>query len=195
MDDYISEDNKMNIAPLQWVWVLISGMLLAFLGAIAFSLPVVSTIGVTYGLASVLIAGGIILFFHAVQLRHESGGVTRFFQSLLSLITGLIMVRYPDTGMMGISLALSFYFFLAATAKWIVYMSVRPARGWGWGIASSMASFALGVLIIVTFPFSALWIPGALLGIDLVVAGAAIMGASFSIRKISHDKFQPLEGT
>ncbi len=107
------------------------------------------------------------------------------------------MFRYPDTGMLGISLALSFYFLLAATAKWIVYMSVRPAKGWGWGLASSMMSFALGVLIIVTFPFSALWVPGTLLGIDLIIAGAVMIGASFSVRKLTHGstKFQPLEGT
>jgi len=202
-------NKETNFSGHEWVWVLITGIVYILLGFFAISVPVASTIGVTYGLAAVLIVGGIIHFVHAVQLRHGRGGITRFFQSIIAVVTGLLMALYPGAGMQGVALALSFYFFLGAAANWILYFAMRPHRGWGWGIASSILSFALGVYILWTFPFSALWIPGTLLGIDLVMAGSMMIGFSLSIRKIrnifidskepkvsqKNSPLKPLEGT
>lgn len=171
----------------KWGWLLATGIVYIVLGIAAFSLPIASTVGLTFGLAILLLVGGIIHLIHAVELRHESGGAPRFFHSIVSIVAGFLMFRYPGGGMLGVAIALSFYFFVGAASQWILASAMRPHKGWGWGILGAAASFVLGVYIIVTFPFSALWVPGTLLGINLVFVGVSMIGFSFTARKAHRD--------
>jgi aquaporin Z len=167
-----------------WGWILATGIVYVLLGFWAISLPVASTVGLTIGLAAVLIVGGIVRLVQAIRLRHRHGMALRFFQSALAIVVGGLMLRYPSGGMMFIALSLSFYFFTSAVTQWIFFSAAKPYQGRWWGIASSIVSFILGVFIILTFPFSALWVPGTFLGIDLIFAGAGMMGFSFVGRKL-----------
>lgn len=166
-----------------WKWLVATGVLYIILGVIAFSMPVASTIGLTFALGIILLIGGGFHLVHAFQLRHHHGAPTRFLQSAIAIITGALMLRYPGGGMLALAMALSFYFFVSAAAQWLLFISVYPHSGSAWGLVSSVISFLLGVFIVVTFPFSAVWVPGLLLGIDLLFGGAAMIALAMSIRQ------------
>lgn len=170
----------------RWGWVLFAGLVLVILGGIAFALPVASTVGLTIGLAALLIVSGIVHFIQAFQLRHEPGSTLRFFQSFLALLIGALIFRYPEGGLLAIALALSFQFFMSAIVQWNLAWTMRPFPGRFWSVLGGFASFALGVYIVATFPFSALWVPGTLLGIDLLVTGGSLIGFSMSLRQLDH---------
>jgi uncharacterized membrane protein HdeD (DUF308 family) len=174
------------VVPMEkyWKWMLFAGVLFVILGFIAFSMPIASTVGLTFGLAGLLLAGGIIQLVQAFQLRRHPGNAGRFFRSALNIVIGAMMFRYPEGGLMGVALALSIYFLFNAVSQWILFYSMRPMPGLGWGIVSSIASLILGVYILITFPFSALWVPGALLGIDLLFSGSSMIGFAFSLRRM-----------
>ena len=118
-----------------WRWILAAGIIYVLLGAVAFSLPMASTLGLTFGLAALLLIGGLTHLIHAIKLRRRRGGGARFFQSFVAIVAGGLMLRYPGGGMVGLALALSFYFFISAAAQWILFTSIRPHPGWGWGVA------------------------------------------------------------
>jgi hypothetical protein len=44
--------------------------------------------------------------------------------------------------------------------------------------------------MIATFPISALWVPGALLGIEFVIYGISMIGFSFGLRRLHHEAKQ-----
>lgn len=179
----LSSEKEIASFKKHWAWMLVAGVLYVLLGVLAFSMPVASTVGLTLFISSLLLAGGIILFVQAFRMRHEIGSATRFVQSLIAIVAGGVMLRYPNAGMMGVALMLSFYFFINAAAHWILASSLRPIKGLNWGYFSAACSFLLGVYILATFPFSALWIPGTLLGIDLIFAGCTMIVFSMSIRR------------
>jgi len=171
-----------------WIWFFVVGLIYVALGAAAFSMPVTSTVTLTFALSAMLIVGGIALLVQAIQLRHRHGAIARFLRSLITLVAGGLMFRYPGGGMLGIALLLSFYFFMSGAVQANIAFSLRPHRGWGWTLLSSACSFALGIYIVATFPFSAIWVPGLLLGVDLVVAGFAMIAFAFAAHSIARSE-------
>src|SRR5580698_10515007 len=87
-----------------WVWTLAAGIVFMLLGVLAFSLPIASTISLTIGLGARLLVSGFVNLAHAVQLRHRQGAMARFFQAIVSIVTGGLMFRYPEAGMLGVAI-------------------------------------------------------------------------------------------
>jgi uncharacterized membrane protein HdeD (DUF308 family) len=165
-----------------WGWVLVAGVAYITLGIIALSWPVASTVGLTFTLGILFLVASVVQAAHAIHLRKESGTGSRVVQSIAALVAGLLILRYPGAGMVGIAIAMTFYFFVSAFSKWAIAAGMRPHSGWGWTFVSATCSFLLGAYMIVTFPVSALWVPGLILGIDLVIMGASMIGFAFSVR-------------
>jgi uncharacterized membrane protein HdeD (DUF308 family) len=171
-----------------WGWVLASGIAYVLIGFVALNWPVSSTVGLTFALGIVLVVTGVVQAIHAFQTRHETGISWRIFLAVIALAAGVLMLRYPAAGMMGVAIAMAFYFFVNAAAKGALAFSMRPIKRWGWVLASAIASFILGVYVIATFPLAALWVPGFILGVDLVIQGASLVAASFDLRH-EHEGF------
>lgn len=167
-----------------WAWILVTGIIYIALGTFAFTMPIASTFGITMAIGVIAIIAGVVHLVQAIRLRKEVGTGTRFLQSFLSVIVGGLMLRWPEGGMFGLALLLSFYFFVSAATQWILFSAVKPIGGYVWGLLSSILTFCLGAFIIFTFPLSALWVPGALFGIDLFFAGAAMIGLALSVRHL-----------
>lgn len=182
----VSIEDRMHLGKA-WGWLFTTGLILFILGAFALTMPFATTLGVTFAFAGLLVVGGVIHLINAIKFRFRRGSVLRFLQSIISIVTGALIFRYPDGGMLGIAFALSYYFFIQAAFQWIFYYSFKPESGWGWGMTGSILSFFCGVFIILTFPFSAMWVPGLILGVDFMFAGSMLVGLAFSSRKISKE--------
>jgi len=167
-----------------WGWLLAAGICFIALGVIAYLWPVASTVSLTIALGALFVVGGVIRIIQAIQLRREIGTGWRVFDAVLSLAAGVLLLRYPGGGMIAVSIAMIFYFFMSAVTKAAFAFATRPLPGSGWAFVSAIASAVLGVLMISTFPISALWLPGLLLGVDFVFYGATLVSYSFGLRKL-----------
>lgn len=175
---------KLETVGKNWGWVLAGGLTLMFLGIVTLNWPVSSTVSLTFALGIMLIASGVVHTVHALQMRHKPGLGWRLLQTLASVAAGVLMLRYPLAGMEGIAIAMTFYFFVSAAAKSLIAFSLRPVRGWGWILASAVASAGIGVYVLVALPAAALWVPGFLVGIDFVLYGASLVGISLDLKHI-----------
>jgi len=180
----VSLEEATSFLGKHWGWMLTAGILYIVLGLVALSLPVASTFGLTIALGAMWTVYGVVHLLQAIKLRHEQGGLMRFMQSLLALAAGLVMVLSPGIGMLSISLILSFYFFMGAVMQWMLARSVAPGGARVWVYLSSLASLLLGLYILFTFPVSALWVPGTLLGIEFVFSGVSLSGFAVSVRRL-----------
>lgn len=179
----------------QWGWVFGTGLLFILLGGVALALPVLSTLAISLSVATLLIVGGSAYLVQSFRMASGRSTTTRFLLSIVSISTGFLIWRYPAGGMLAIAIALSFYFFIGGAFQWNLATSMRPHKGWGLGVVSALASFFMGIALLVTFPLSTLWMPGALLGIDIIISGIAMVGFSLSLRskKIHEVKAPPVE--
>lgn len=165
-----------------WGWLLFAGIALVVIGVVALLMPLASTLGVTIALGALFLAQGVVQLIHAVQLRHHEGNIHRFLAAALGIVLGTLMLWQPGFGMLGISLMLACYFFVSAVINWVYAQEISRENGRIWLYLGTAASFLLGFYIVFTFPLSALWLPGMLLGIEFVFNGMGLIGLAFAVK-------------
>ncbi|MDR3607785.1 MAG: HdeD family acid-resistance protein [Oligoflexia bacterium] len=177
-----------------WGWFLAAGISFIVFGIAALTWPVTSTLGLTFALGALFTVSGVVNIIQSIRLRKETGNGWHVLQAVTALAAGLLILRYPASGMLGIAIAMTFYFFVSAAAKGVIAFGMRPLAGWGWALASAIASFILGAYMIATFPISALWVPGLLLGIDFIFHGSSLIGFSSDLKNVHRKLRQIGEG-
>ncbi|MGZ6480239.1 MAG: HdeD family acid-resistance protein [Bdellovibrionales bacterium] len=164
-----------------WGWLAFGGVMFVILGIIAYLYPVTSTVGITFYIAALLVISGAVQFIQSLFMWSKPHNFARLLSSVVALVAGILIFRYPGGGIEAVALALSFYFFVSAALKWWLAMQLPFYRGWG--IFSSILTFFLGVYIIAGLPFTALWVPGLLLGLDLVFSGINMIAFAIAFHK------------
>jgi uncharacterized membrane protein HdeD (DUF308 family) len=167
----------------RWTWIFLTGVVYLLLGIISISVPTASTLGLTITLANLLIIGGLFYLVHSYKLRHADGNSIRFLRALVSIAAGGLMLAFLNVGMLGLTVILICYFFASAILQWKMFIGMQPRSAWLF--ASSAVSFLLGLFLVATLPYSALVMPGIMLGIDLIMAGSGLISFAFVTREPS----------
>lgn len=160
-----------------WGWIMAYGIVSVLLGIAAFLFPFAATFAATVTIGAMLLVSGLFsIAAGAFGKGAESRGYTILFGAL-SVIVGAIMVFYPAAG--AVSLTLMVAIWLGARGVIELVWGVRARRRQGMLIALGVVNLLLAIFIVMTVPFSALTLPGYLLGISFVFGGmTAIMAAN-----------------
>jgi uncharacterized membrane protein HdeD (DUF308 family) len=75
-------------------------------------------------------------------------------------------------------------FFLMSGLFELVSSLVIHLPGWGWHTLDGIITFVLGILLLVEWPVSGLWVIGLFVGIDLVFFGWAWIALALDLRKM-----------
>ncbi|MGI9456670.1 MAG: DUF308 domain-containing protein [Aeoliella sp.] len=75
-------------------------------------------------------------------------------------------------------------FFIVAGAFRIVVSLVERFSQWGWVFLNGVVTLIVGLIIYDTFPVSALWLIGLLLGLDLLFHGWSWMMLAMFLRRL-----------
>ena len=159
-----------------WGWIMAYGIVSVLVGIAAFLFPFAATFAATVTIGAMLLVSGLFsVAAGAFGRGAESRGYTILF-GVLSVIVGAIMVFYPAAG--AISLTLMVAIWLGARGVFELVWGVRARRRRGLLIALGVVNLLLALFIVLTVPFSALTLPGYLLGISFVFGGAAAIMAA-----------------
>lgn len=176
-----------------WWLFLILGIMLAILGMVALSAPIMTAIAVTSVLGLVLIVGGILHAVHAFALDGVWTVILGLALALLYIVVGFLLLRNPVAGAVTLTLLLAIYFFVSGIVK-IAESAQRQYHVlgvWGWYLFSGIVSLILGVLIWSGWPSSAAWAIGLLLGIDLIVTGFSLIAFGVTVHAVHVPPAQP----
>jgi len=99
---------------------------------------------------------------------------------LFALAAGAVMVARPFAGLVALTLLLAMFFFAAGLFPLVAGLLER-GPGWAWEVAFGAISTLLGVLVLVGWPVSSLWLIGTLVGIEIAVRGATLMASAYSL--------------
>lgn len=166
-------------------WFLAAGIAFILAGFVALNWPINSTVALTYAIGILFAVSGVVHAVQAIRLRKEETGIGwQICLSAIGFAAGALMLKYPMSGLLGVGMTLTFYFLIGAVIKGVVAFGMQPLSGWGWVLTSAIASFVLGAYMIATFPLSALWVPGLLLGLDFIVHGSSLVGFSFRLKNV-----------
>jgi uncharacterized membrane protein HdeD (DUF308 family) len=121
---------------------------------------------------------------HAFQVRTWSGFFLYLLDGIIRATVGTLLVAYPGSGALTLTLVLSFYFIVGGLFKAIGSM-VLQFPSWGWTVASGLVSVALGVMLAMQWPVSGLWFIGFAVGLDLILYGWALLMFAAAVKKLS----------
>ncbi|MEL6516526.1 MAG: HdeD family acid-resistance protein [Pseudomonadota bacterium] len=153
----------------RWL-LLIVGVVTVSAGMAAIAMPFVASLAAAVIVAWALILSGAIGLFTAFR-RHDGWHVAASFAlSILSILGGVLILSQPIAGIFALTTILIAFFAAAGILK--MYYGARSwGDGGGWMIATGIVSFLFAVLLWFELPFNAVWLPGVVLAVDLILWG------------------------
>jgi uncharacterized membrane protein HdeD (DUF308 family) len=166
-------------------WSIALSVLMIVAGVAAIVVPQVSSIAVT------VLVGGLLVFCGATHLAyawHTRKGGGLWWGLLLGLIyvsAGSYLLLHPLAGRASLTVVLAAFLFLAALLEFTLAFYLRPLSGSGWLLIDGIITLALAILICGSWPESAEWVLGVLMGISMLFSGVARLMLSLTARRLA----------
>jgi len=166
-----------------WGWFVALGIALIVLGAACIVSDVAATLATVLVFGWLLLIGGVFALIQAFRTRTWSGFFLCLLSALLRGFTGYLLIRYPITGEISLTLILASFFIVGGTFRAIGAGALQFPQ-WGWAVLSGIVSVALGVMLLVQLPVSSLWFIGLAIGIDFIFDGSAFIALGSALRRV-----------
>lgn len=164
-------------------WYLAQAGLMIVAGVLALLFPVASSFTAVMFLGWILIFTGI---FQGLSLI-GAANVPHFWLQLISvalfIVVGMLFLRDPGQSLLTLTLLLIVFFMVEGISKVIFALTIRPFPNWGWVLMSGVVGILLALYLWASIPVTAIWLLGALLGIELICEGLALGHLAWQARK------------
>jgi uncharacterized membrane protein HdeD (DUF308 family) len=187
-------DNPPDVGKLQsemsaavkahWKAFLFEGIVLALLGLAAMIVPPLASLAVAIFLGWMFLISGIAGLFVTYWARQTPGFWWSLFSAALAVLAGGILLANPEQGVRALTIVVGAYF-LAEGVVTIMYALEhrRELSGrWSWLLISGVMDLLIAFIIVSGLPGSAEWAIGLLVGINLVLGGASLVGMALAAR-------------
>jgi uncharacterized membrane protein HdeD (DUF308 family) len=156
-------------------WFVGLGALFVLLGLLAMLLPFVSSLITTVVLGWLMMLAGVSEGYHALRNRAWGGSGWELASAAVQILAGALVVGFPLTGKLVLTLILAAYFVAEGALKLIRAVQHRRIGASGWLVFDGLLSMALGVLILLHWPSVAVWAIGLFVGTNLLVGGTSML--------------------
>ena len=156
---------------------LVEGIFALVIGLLILLLPQISTLALSLMISVGLILTGIYKLISAIIRRDEIEN--SWLSSIIAFLIigiGTYLTLRPLFSLAVLTIAVGIYFMLeGANSMIIAFQSKNIFKHWWVGILAGFAQFTLAFLIFFWFPQTALYTIGMLIGINLLLAGIALI--------------------
>jgi uncharacterized membrane protein HdeD (DUF308 family) len=155
-----------------WGWLVALGIVLVTLGVVCLAAEVIATVVTVVTFGWLLILGAALALIQGFRVRAWSGFFLYLLSALLRGVTGYLLIRYPFTGEVTLTLILASFFVVGGIFRAVGAAVLRfPRRGWA--VLSGLVSAALGVFLLIQLPVVSLWFIGLAIGIEFIFDGVS----------------------
>ena len=168
-------------------WSLFMGFLTAAIGAAMIFYPLATaTVSTLFFGWSLILAGAVQVVF-----AFSSPSVGSFFLKLLLGVLygvgGIALVAFLPAGVLTLTAAVGVMLCANAFVEIGLAFSVPIGEGRGWYLTSALASGLLGFLVLESWPSSAVWAIGTMVGVAVLFNGISRIVISGAVLKGVHD--------
>jgi uncharacterized membrane protein HdeD (DUF308 family) len=163
-------------------WSLVLSVLMIGAGVLAIGLPMVAGIAVGALVAWLLLFSGVLHLVFAWR-SHAAGAVV--WEILLGVVYGAIgvyLLVYPLVELASLTLAVAIYLCAEAVLEFVLWFQHRPSAGRGWLLFDAIVTLVLALMIASTWPSSATWVIGTLVGISMFFSGISRLVLTLAVR-------------
>jgi uncharacterized membrane protein HdeD (DUF308 family) len=164
---------------------IISGILMAIAGVLAIMKPVAGSLAFVIFLGALFTAGGLVQLYTTFKAHTKS--LSAWFKALMVLITGILLLIWPGSGVAAVAILFAAYFFFDAFASIGVALDLKPLTGWWISLLNGVLSFILGIVIIIGWPFSSFYTVGIIVGVSFIMDGIVLAYLGWMAKKGAYD--------
>ncbi len=165
-------------------WSVVLSVLMIAAGLLAIGVPLVAGVAVATLVAWLLVFSGALHLAFAWR-GHTAGGVV--WEILLGFAYGAIgfyILAHPLAGLASLTLAVAIYLFVEGVLEFILWFQLRTTPGKGWLLFDGIVTLVLAAMIWSTWPSSAAWVIGTLVGISIFFSGISRLVLSLAGRRL-----------
>ena len=172
-------------APLRakWGWIVALGVVYTIAGFIALGSVAMATVVSVFVVGVMMIVAGVAEVISAFQIKTWGKFLLWVLLGLLYVVAGFVTFQNPLLAAVLLTLILGASLVASGVMRIILAFSMKRETPWIWVALSGAVTLLLGVLILMRWPVSSLYILGLFLGIDLIVAGASWVGIGLGLRR------------
>ncbi len=163
-------------------WYLLEGVFLVIAGVIALAYPYLASVTLVLLLGWILIISGVVQGIGLIGAKDVPHFWLQLISAVLAIVIGVLLLRNPNAGLLVMTVLLIVYFIVEGVSKIIFALNIRPFAGWLWVFLSGLIGILLGAYLWAKMPVASEVVLGVLLGIQLIVEGAALAFLAWMVR-------------
>lgn len=156
------------------VWYIVGGLVALIGGIAALTNLFAASIAATALAGYLFIIAGAFQIFGAFSPPRHGHRVAQSLFGLISIVLGLWLLIDPMEGMLSLTFAIAILLILSGGTRAVAAFSYRSSAKVIL-LISALVAIGLGILILISYPVSAMAVLGLYLGIELVFIGAALL--------------------
>src|SRR5882724_8664548 len=167
-----------------WKAFLFEGILLSILGLAAMIVPPLASLAVTIFLGWMFLISGVFGLAVSYWAREMPGFWWSLISAALAVLAGIVLLARPMQGVLTLTIVVGAYFLAEGIASIMYALEHRRELSdrWSWILVAGLMDLLISFLIIAGLPGSAEWAIGLLVGINLVIGGASLVGMALAAR-------------
>jgi uncharacterized membrane protein HdeD (DUF308 family) len=166
-----------------WGWLLGLGILFVILGFIGLGMTVGLTLVSMFFLGFLFVIAGVAQIVDVFKSHQWQGVVGHALIAVLYILGGGLIIYDPILASFVVTALLGWVLIIIGITRLIMGIILRHSKGFGWLLFGGITAIILGVLILMQWPYSALWIIGMLIAIELIVNGWTYIFIALGMRR------------
>ena len=164
-----------------WGWILLYGIVSVIVGVLAFAWPFAATYAATVVIGAFFLVSGVFSIVAGFMGRGSQARWYAVLFGIVSVLAGLVLWFSPLTGALSLTLLVVAWLIVRGVME--LAWGFRHKRMRGWMLALGALNILIAVFVLATVPWSALTLPGYILGASFLFGGVTGIMAGLDHRK------------
>jgi uncharacterized membrane protein HdeD (DUF308 family) len=175
------------LAPLRAKsgWIVALGIVYVIAGLIALGSVVLATVATVFVVGVMMLIAGVAEVINAFQIKTWGKFLLWLLLGVLYILAGFVTFENPLLAAALLTLFLGCSLVASGAMRVILGFAMKGDMPWIGVVLSGVITFLLGLIILIHWPVSSLYILGIFLGIDLVFAGASWIAIGLGLRRLA----------
>lgn len=157
----------------------VTGVIFIVLGALSIIYPFYSSLGIEAFFGAIFLFGGIFQLFGAFEEKEHRHYLWNFIIGALFIVTGVYLLAQPLAGLLTLTMVLMALFFAQGILTVIAGFQQRAVTSrWIWTVISGLLTIGIAAILLASYPLSALWALGVLVGVNFLLTGFSFLCVS-----------------
>ena len=166
----------------KWGWIVGLGVLFVIGGIVALGSVMLATVVTVTYVGFMMLFAGVVEIVGAFQMKSWSKFFVWIALGVLYALAGFFTLDNPLLVAGALTLLLGAA--MVATGLVRIYLAFQMKEGspWTWVVVSGVITAVVGLMILVHWPVSGLYVLGVFLGVDLIFAGWGWISVGLALR-------------